>query len=179
MFFRYASRIDGFFSKKGKKLKKIEKKGLHFPKSRDILSNVPSEQVNTTRGISTVGSALHSHCRGQRFESAMLHQTQEIRTSSRLGMGSDFFFLSEKLNMHNKKRHYRKKQASGIKQALLPNRKKKSKNIGVAFRRIHAKISPWAKEARTAVHPALTVKFLPPHVYDYARRTYRWKTTAN
>ena len=25
----------------------------------------------------------------------MLHQTQEIRTSSRLGMGSDFFFLSE------------------------------------------------------------------------------------
>ena len=25
-------------------------------------------------GISTVGSALHSHCRGQRFESAMLHQ---------------------------------------------------------------------------------------------------------
>ena len=156
--FRHVSRIDGFFSKKGKKPKKIEKKGLHFPKSRDILSNVPSEQVNTTWGISTVGSALHSHCRGQRFESAMLHQTQEIRTSSRLGMGSDFFFLSEKLNIHNKKRHYRKKQASGIKQALLPNRK----NIGVAFRRIHAKISPWAKEARTAVHPALTVKSLPP-----------------
>ena len=26
-----------------------------------------------TWGISTVGSALHSHCRGQRFESAMLH----------------------------------------------------------------------------------------------------------
>ena len=47
----------------------MKKKGLHFPKSRDILSNVPSEQVNTTRGISTVGSALHSHCRGQRFES--------------------------------------------------------------------------------------------------------------
>ena len=27
----------------------------------------------------------------------MLHQTQEIRTSSRLGMGSDFFFLSQVL----------------------------------------------------------------------------------
>ena len=177
--FRHVSRIDGFFRKKAKKPKKIEKKGLHFPKSRDILSNVPSEQVNTTWGISTVGSALHSHCRGQRFESAMLHQTQEIRTSSQLGMGSDFLFLSEKLNIHNKKRHYRKKQASGIKQALPPKSQEKSKNIGVAFRWIHAKISPWAKEARTAVHPALTVKFLPPHVYDYARRTYRWKTTAN
>ena len=27
----------------------------------------------------------------------MLHQTQEIRTSSQLGMGSDFFFLSQVL----------------------------------------------------------------------------------
>ena len=26
------------------------------------------------------GSALHSHCRGQRFESAMLHQTLHGRT---------------------------------------------------------------------------------------------------
>ena len=76
--FRHVSRIDGFFSKKGKKTKKNEKKGLHFPKSRDILSNVPSEQVNTKRGISTVGSALHSHCRGQRFESAMLHHSSGI-----------------------------------------------------------------------------------------------------
>ena len=80
----------------------MKKKGLHFPKSRDILSNVPSEQVNTTRGISTVGSALHSHCRGQRFESAMLHQTQEIRTSSRLGMGSDFFFYLKYCGVINK-----------------------------------------------------------------------------
>ena len=63
MFFRYASRIDGFFSKKGKKPKKIEKKGLHFPKSHDILSNVPSEQVNTTRGISTVGRTKFSDVR--------------------------------------------------------------------------------------------------------------------
>ena len=61
--FRHASRIDGFFSKKGKKTKKIEKKGLHFPKSRDILSNVPSEQVNTTRGISTVGRTKFSDVR--------------------------------------------------------------------------------------------------------------------
>ena len=29
-------------------------------------------------GISTVGSALHSHCRGQRFESAMLHQVETL-----------------------------------------------------------------------------------------------------
>ena len=58
--FRHVSRIDGFFRKKGKKTKKIEKKGLHFPKSRDILSNVPSEQVNTTRGISTVGRTKFS-----------------------------------------------------------------------------------------------------------------------
>ena len=102
MFFRYASRIDGFFSKKGKKPKKIEKKGLHFPKSRDILSNVPSEQVNTARGISTVGSALHSHCRGQRFESAMLHQTQEIRTSSRLGWVRISSFYLKYCGVNNK-----------------------------------------------------------------------------
>ena len=74
MFFRYASRIDGFFSKKGKKPKKIEKKGLHFPKSHDILSNVPSEQVNTTRGISTVGrtkfSEVHPTSKAVNGESA-------------------------------------------------------------------------------------------------------------
>lgn len=61
--FRHASRIDGFFSKKSKKTKKNEKKGLHFSKSRDILSNVPSEQVNTTRGISTVGRTKFSDVR--------------------------------------------------------------------------------------------------------------------
>ena len=166
------------FFKKNEKAKKNAKKGLHFSRSHDILFNVPSEQVNTTRGISTVGSALHSHCRGQRFESAMLHQTQEIRTSSRLGMGSDFFFLSEKLKIYNKKRHCGKYWVSGL-QASFPESQEKSKNIGVAFGRIHAKISTWAREARTAVHPALTVKSLFPYVYDYARRIYRWKTTAN
>ena len=44
-----------------------------------------------------------------------------------VGDGFGFLFLSEKLNIHNKKRHYRKKRASGIKQALLPNRKKKAR----------------------------------------------------
>lgn len=44
-------------------------------------------------------------------------------------MGSDFFFLSKKLKMHNKKRHYRKKQASGIKQAF-PKIARKNKYIG-------------------------------------------------
>ena len=159
--FRHASRIDGFFSKKGKKPKKNEKKGLHFPKSRDILSNVPSEQVNTTRGISTVGSALHSHCRGQRFESAMLHQTQEIRTSSRLGMGSDFFFLSKKLKIHNKKTALQEKTCFRNQASPSPNRKKKQV-YRLIFGRIHAKISTWAREARTAVHPALTVKSVFP-----------------
>ena len=159
---RHASRIDGFFSKKGKKTKKNEKKGLHFSRSHNILFNVPSEQVNTIRGISTVGSALHSHCRGQRFESAMLHQTQEIRTSSRLGMGSDFFFLSEKLKIHNKKNGITGKNRLQESSKSFPKSQEKSKNIGVAFRRIHVKISPWAKEAQTAVHPALTAKFLFP-----------------
>ena len=60
--FRHASRIDGFFRKKQKN-EKIEKKGLHFSKNRDILSNVPSEQVNTTRGISTVGRTKFSDVR--------------------------------------------------------------------------------------------------------------------
>ena len=160
MFFGMRAGSTAFFRKKAKNRKKIEKKGLHFPKSRDILSNVPSEQVNTTRGISTVGSALHSHCRGQRFESAMLHQTQEIRTSSRLGMGSDFFFLSEKLNIHNKKRHCGKYRFQDFKP---PSQNCKKKQVyKLVFGRVHAKISTWAKEAQTAVHPALTVKFLPP-----------------
>ena len=92
----------------------------------------------------------------------MLHQTQEIRTSSRLGMGSDFFFLSEKLNIHNKKTALQEKTGFRNQASPSPKSQEKGKNIGVAFRRIHAKISPWAKEARTAVHPALTVKSLPP-----------------
>ena len=33
-------------------------------------------------GISTVGSARHSHCRGQEFESPMLHHGAQIRTRS-------------------------------------------------------------------------------------------------
>ena len=31
-------------------------------------------------GISTVGSALHSHCRGHRFESGMLHHEPVVKT---------------------------------------------------------------------------------------------------
>ncbi len=52
------------------------------------------------RGISTVGSALHSHCRGQRFESAMLHH----KTSENV-MLSDVFILSAV-----KKRLFHKKE---------------------------------------------------------------------
>ena len=36
-----------------------------------------ANKVNKPWGISTVGSALHSHCRGQRFESAMLHHKKK------------------------------------------------------------------------------------------------------
>ena len=66
------------------------------------------------RGISAVGSARHSYCRGQGFESPMLHA--EIRTGDRFGflcfiniirtscslwaMGSDYFFISNQTNLH-------------------------------------------------------------------------------
>ena len=36
-------------------------------------ANLTQLHKKTLRGISTVGSALHSHCRGHRFESGMLH----------------------------------------------------------------------------------------------------------
>ena len=101
-------------------------------------------------------------------------------------MGSDFFFLSEKLKIHNKKRHCGKYRFQDFKPDLFERVQERMlakntlcKNMFVAFGRIHAKISTWAREARTAVHLALTVKFLFPYVYDYARRIYRWKTTAN
>ena len=54
-------------------------------------------------GISTVGSALHSHCRGHRFESGMLHQLsphvliQSMRTS---------FCIYRLINRHNKGYNY-------------------------------------------------------------------------
>ncbi len=46
------------------------------------------------RGISAVGSARHSHCRGQGFESPMLHA--EVRTGNRFG-----FFLVFPLHQCN------------------------------------------------------------------------------
>ena len=42
-------------------------------------------------GISTVGSALHSHCRGHRFESGMLHHKRTLILIQRLA-----FFLCPK-----------------------------------------------------------------------------------
>ena len=60
-------------------------------------NHLKCDNINVVRGISAAGSAQHWQCWGQEFESPMLHQTQEIRTSSRLGMGSDFFFLSQVL----------------------------------------------------------------------------------
>ena len=45
------------------------------------------------RGISTVGSALHSHCRGHRFESGMLHHKRTLILIQRLA----FFLCPESL----------------------------------------------------------------------------------
>ena len=42
----------------------------------------------TKWGISTAGSALHSHCRGQRFESAMLHHHKALKS-----LGFRAFFM--------------------------------------------------------------------------------------
>ena len=74
-----AERQHGTFSwltlwKKSDRLKKIFCQNLlHFQNWFVIISLVGYE-VPTKWGISTVGSALHSHCRGQEFESPMLHQ---------------------------------------------------------------------------------------------------------
>ena len=56
-------------------------KYLHLPIAF-FLRFCYNDQVPAMWGISTVGSARHSHCRGQEFESPMLHQKFLIRTSS-------------------------------------------------------------------------------------------------
>ncbi len=58
----------------------------------------PSDAISSIIwGISTVGSALHSHCRGQRFESAMLHQKENPNPISPVGEGFGFFFSPQKI----------------------------------------------------------------------------------
>ena len=85
-----AERQHGTFSwlalwKKSDRLKKIFCQNLlHFQNWFVIISLVGYE-VPTKWGISTVGSALHSHCRGQEFESPMLHQDPSEKT--------DFFIV--------------------------------------------------------------------------------------
>ena len=48
--------------------------------------------ISVAWACSAAGSALHSHCRGRRFESDQVHQKDKIRTSSQSGTGSDLFF---------------------------------------------------------------------------------------
>ena len=45
-----------------------------------ICSRGTAPRSRKARGISTVGSTLHWQCRGQEFESPMLHQQRKIRT---------------------------------------------------------------------------------------------------
>ena len=57
-------------------------KYLHLPIAF-FLRFCYNNQVPAMWGISTVGSARHSHCRGQEFESPMLHQKFLIRAFSK------------------------------------------------------------------------------------------------
>ena len=74
-------------------------KGLHLWRGCAILSFVvlrhpAAAMFIAAWGISAVGSARHSHCRGQGFESPMLHV--EVRTGNRFG-----FFLVFPLHQCN------------------------------------------------------------------------------
>ena len=78
----------------------LHKKVLHFPPADDIILlavKVDGENKNSIWGISTVGSALHSHCRGQRFESAMLHHSPSENTV----FGRIFYIIHTKIT-HSK-----------------------------------------------------------------------------
>ena len=65
----YKKRTAGLFFFFAENLRKISVNLQNF--ACILLLNVIS--YSGTWGISTVGSALHSHCRGHRFESGMLH----------------------------------------------------------------------------------------------------------
>ena len=63
---------------------KISKNPLHFSENYAIILSVLSASPPDTKrisawGISTVGSARHSHCRGQEFESPMLHGWSRLK----------------------------------------------------------------------------------------------------
>ena len=64
---------------------KISKNPLHFSENYAIILSVLSASPPDTKrisawGISTVGSARHSHCRGQEFESPMLHGWSRLKS---------------------------------------------------------------------------------------------------
>ena len=58
---------------------------MHFSENYAIILSVLSASPPDTKrtsawGISTVGSARHSHCRGQEFESPMLHGWSRLKS---------------------------------------------------------------------------------------------------
>lgn len=58
---------------------------MHFSENYAIILSVLSASLPDTKrtsawGISTVGSARHSHCRGQEFESPMLHGRSRLKS---------------------------------------------------------------------------------------------------
>ena len=57
-----------------------------------ICSRGTAPRSRKARGISTVGSTLHWQCRGQEFESPMLHHFWSQRTSSNQQVTAGFFF---------------------------------------------------------------------------------------
>jgi hypothetical protein len=54
--------------------------------------------ADTVWGISAVGSALHSHCRGQEFESPMLHHKRTSISFARLAVFLFYWHREEYLN---------------------------------------------------------------------------------
>ena len=66
---------------------------LSFGQPLDLNSSLPVPELVTSNiwGISAVGSARHSHCRGQGFDSPMLHHV----TTQYLIQSAWFFFLSK------------------------------------------------------------------------------------
>lgn len=68
---------------------------MHFSENYAIILSVLSASPPDTKrisawGISTVGSARHSHCRGQEFESPMLHGWSRLKSL-------DLFFCFRKI----------------------------------------------------------------------------------
>ncbi len=85
---------------------------LRSEKNCDIVIDVDRDVGKG--GISAVGSALHSHCRGHGFESRMLHILRRSEPNlRRIGSG---FLLLERLAVYNaiKGKIYRRVKGYGV-----------------------------------------------------------------